>query len=433
MHISPVLLVGAYSGILSQNIFETPFQICYNGVKVIPQKNILMEMNFMKSKYLSKRYWKDQSTPMGKVNDLAKQFDDVIDLSLGDPDITTHDIIIENAFEDAKAGHTKYTDFRGDPELRSEIVKFYDEEYEVPVNDSEVMVTASGCIAMYLVMEAILDDGDEVIMHAPFFTPYPQQVELARGIPVILDTFEDEDFQVNIERLEGLITERTKAIVINTPNNPSGTCFTKETMNNVAEIAKKHDLLVIADDIYGSYSYQEPFIPLITLEGMRERTITINSFSKDFTMTGWRVGNIIAPDYIIKVIQQINENVVFTAPSISQRAAIHALRNRTVIQPTAIEEYRKRVFYAADRINNIPKLSVLSPKGTFYLFVNIKEMGLTSAEASELILNEAHVLGIPGNAFGDCGEGYLRFACTVNTESLKEAFDRIEKMDIFNK
>jgi aspartate/methionine/tyrosine aminotransferase len=366
------------------------------------------------------------------VDELAKQFDDVIDLSLGDPDLTTHDIIIDKAFEDAKAGHTKYTDFRGDPELRTEISKFYNEEYGVSVDDREVMVTASGCIAMYLVLEAILDDGDEVIMHAPFFTPYPQQVELARGIPVILDTFEDEDFQVNMDRLEGLITERTKAIVINTPNNPTGTCFTKETMENVASMAKKHDLIVIADDIYGSFSYVEPFIPMITLDGMRERTITINSFSKDFTMTGWRVGNIIAPDYIVSVIQQINENVVFTAPSISQRGAIYALRNRTIVQPDAIEEYRKRVFYASKRINNIPKLSVLSPKGTFYLFVNIKKMGMTSAEASELILNEAHVLGIPGNAFGDCGEGYLRFACTVNIETLKEAFDRIEKMGIFN-
>lgn len=387
----------------------------------------------MKSKYISKRYWKDKSTPMGKVDELAKQFDDVIDLSLGDPDLVTHNIIIENAFEDAKAGHTKYTDFRGDPELRNEISKFYREEYDVNVEDREIMVTASGCIAMYLVMEAILDDGDEVIMHAPFFTPYPQQVELARGVPVILDTFEDEDFQINTERLEELITERTKAIVINTPNNPSGTCFTKETIENIARIAKKHDLLVIADDIYGSFSYQEPFIPIVTLDGMRERTITINSFSKDFTMTGWRIGNIIAPDYIVSIIQQINENVVFTAPSVSQRAAIHALRNRATVQPPMVEEYRNRVIYAAERINNIPKLSVLSPKGTFYLFVNIKEMGMTSAEASKLILNEAHVLGIPGNAFGDCGEGYLRIACTVNMERLKEAFDRIEKIDIFER
>ncbi|MCH4890159.1 pyridoxal phosphate-dependent aminotransferase [Acidaminobacter sp. JC074] len=385
----------------------------------------------MKYKYISKRYHVDKSTPMGQVDELAKKYEGVIDLSLGDPDITTHQIIIEKAFEDAKNGHTKYTDFRGDPELRDEIRKFYGEEYNIDLLDEEIMVTASGCVAMYLVLEAILDDGDEVIMHAPFFTPYPQQVELTRGVPVILDTFEEEDFQINMERLEKLITDKTKAIVINTPNNPTGTCFTLETMRNIASIAKKHDLLVIADDIYGSYSYQEKFVPFLSLEGMKERTITINSFSKDFTMTGWRVGNIIAPSYMIKVIQLINENVVFTTSSVSQRAAIAALQNRKMIQPDMILEYKSRMFYAADRINKIKNLSVLPPKGTFYLFVNIRKTGLTSAEISELILREARVLGIPGNAFGDCGEGFIRFACTVNKEALKEAFDRIEEMEMF--
>jgi aspartate/methionine/tyrosine aminotransferase len=148
-------------------------------------------------------------------------------------------------------------------------------------------------------------------------------------------------------------------------------------------------------------------------------------------MTGWRIGNIIAPEFIIKTIQQINENVVFTAPSISQRGAIYALRNREIVQPSMISEYKERAFYAAERINNIPNMSVLKPKGTFYLFVNIKKTGLSSIDASDAILKEAHVLTIPGVAFGECGEGYVRIACTVGVERLKEAFDRIEKMDIF--
>lgn len=148
-----------------------------------------------------------------------------------------------------------------------------------------------------------------------------------------LPTYEEEDFQINIERLESLITERTKALVINSPSNPTGNCLTVETMEKIAEIAERHDLIVIADDIYTAFSYQNPFVPFGSLPGMKERTIILNSFSKNFTMTGWRVGNIIAPDYIIKVIQQINENVVFTAPSISQRAAIHALRHRAEVQP----------------------------------------------------------------------------------------------------
>ena len=386
----------------------------------------------MKHKFIAKRYWKDQSTAMGQSDVMAKSFDDVINLSLGDPDLITDDIIIEGAFKDAEAGHTKYTDFRGDPELRAEICKFYKEEYDMDVKDEEVFVCASGCLAMYLVLEAILDDGDEVIMQAPYFTPYPQQVELARGIPVELPTYEEEDFQIDTDRLESLINERTKAIIINSPSNPTGNCLTVETMEKIAAIAKKYDLIVISDDIYTSFSYQNPFVPIASLNGMKERTIVINSFSKNFTMTGWRIGNIIAPDYIIQIIQQINENVVFTAPSISQRAAIYALRNRDIIQPPMIEEYRKRMFYAAERINEIPKLSVIyPPKGSFYLFMNIKKTGLTSVQACDLILKEAHVLMLPGNAFGKCGEGYVRIACTVGVDKLKEAFDRISKIKDF--
>ena len=386
----------------------------------------------MKHKFIAKRYWKDQSTAMGQSDIIAKSYDDVINLSLGDPDLITHDIIIDNSYADAKTGHTKYTDFRGDPELRQEIVNYYKEEYAMDVKDEEVFVCASACLGMYLALEAIIDDGDEVILQAPYFTPYPQQVKLARGVPVELPTYEEEDYQINIKRLESFITERTKALVINSPSNPTGSCLTVEVMKEIADIVLKYDLIVISDDIYTSFSYQNPFVPIASLPGMKERTIIINSFSKNFTMTGWRVGNIIAPDYIIKVIQQINENVVFTAPSISQRAAIYALRNRREIQPPMVDEYRKRMFYAAERINRIPKLSVIyPPKGSFYLFINIKKTGLSSVEAAELILKEAHVLVLPGDAFGNCGEGYVRIACTVNVEKLKEAFDRIEKITIF--
>lgn len=386
----------------------------------------------MKHRFIAKRYWKDQSTAMGQSDVLAKTFDDVINLSLGDPDLITDGIIIDGAFRDAKAGHTKYTDFRGDPELREEICRYYREEYAMEVKDEEVFVTASACLGMYLALEAILDDGDEAILQAPYFTPYPQQVELAGGIPVELPTYEEEDFQIAADRLESLITERTKALVINSPGNPTGSCLTTDTMEKIAAIAEKYDLIVISDDIYTAFSYENPFVPIGSLDGMRERTIILNSFSKNFTMTGWRIGNIIAPDYLIRTIQQINENVVFTAPSISQRAAIYALRHRNEIQPPMIEEYKKRMFYAAERINMIPKLSVIyPPKGSFYLFINIKESGLTSVEAADLILQEAHVLMLPGNTFGSCGEGYLRIACTVNTDVLGDAFDRIEKMKEF--
>ena len=386
----------------------------------------------MEKKYLSKRYQNMKGTAMGASDVAAKSFNDVINLSLGDPDMITPEIIIDKAFEDAKAGHTKYTDFRGYPELRDEIRKFYKEEYGLDVKDEEVFVCTSGCIAMYLVMEAILNDGDEVILQGPYFTPYPGQVTLARGIPVEMPTYEEEDFQINTERLESMINEKTRAIVLNSPNNPTGSCLTLETMEKVAEIVKKHDLILVADEIYTSFSYENKFIPFRSIEGMAERTITINSFSKNFVMTGWRIGNIIAPDYIVDAIKKINEGVAFTAPSISQRAALHALRHRNEVQPKIVNEFRERMFYAAERINQIPNMHVIyPPKGSFYLFPNIKATGLTSKEVADRILQEAHVLVLPGDAFGSCGEGHLRICCTVGKEKLEEAFNRISKMDIF--
>lgn len=384
----------------------------------------------MKHKFIAKRFWKDYSTAMSSSYALARKFDDCINLSLGDPDLITDSRITNAALHDALEGHTKYTDFRGDPELRAVIADYYRDELGVVLKDEEIMVSCA-CLAMNLALQAVLDEGDEVIIHAPYYTQYPNQIELAHGVPVVLDTLEEEDFQINVERLEALITERTKVLIINTPNNPTGNCFTKETMENIAALAIKHDLIVISDEIYTLYSFQNPFMSMLQIDGMKERTIVINSFSKDYTMTGWRVGHIIAPDYIVNVIRQISEKLVFTSPSVSQRAAKYAMEHRAEIQPAMREEYRSRVFYAAERINKIPNMSVLPPKGTFYLFFNIKKTGLSSAEVSDRILKEAHVLTLPGNAFGDCGEGYIRIACTVGVDKLAEAFDRIEKMAIF--
>lgn len=385
----------------------------------------------MKHRFLSKRYWNSIDTAMGESGSLTNEYDDIINLSLGDPDLITDERIIEAAMKDAKMGHTHYTDFFGDPELRREIVNYYEEDYSIRFAMDEIMVTTSGCHAMWLVLEAILDDGDEVIIHEPYFTPYPQQIELTRGKPVILETYEEEGFEVNVERLEKLITNRTKALIINTPNNPTGVCFSRDKMKEIAYIARKHDLIVIADDIYTSFSYAEPFVPMVSLEGMKERTITIGSFSKNFVMTGWRVGYVAAPEFIIKTIKNINENNVFTAPSVSQRAAIYALQMRNEITPVIVKEYKERMMYAYERICRIPNMSCLSPKGSIYMFVNIKKTGLSSKEVCERLLKEAHILALPGSTFGKCGEGYLRFALTVSIDKLRDAFDRIEKMDIF--
>ncbi|HYF83855.1 MAG TPA: pyridoxal phosphate-dependent aminotransferase [Clostridia bacterium] len=385
----------------------------------------------MKHKFLSKRYWNNFSTPMAEVVELAYRYDDIINLSLGDPDLTTDSRIITEAFKDASKGHTRYTDSLGDPELREEISNYYKNSYGYQVGMSEVMAVVGACHGMYLALEAILDDGDEVIVPEPYFTPYAHQIQLAGGRMVTLETFEEEGFQINNERLEALITNRTKAIIINSPNNPTGAYYSRKTLEALAEIAIANDLLIISDDVYGAFSFIEQFYPITTIAGMKERTITVGSFSKDYAMTGWRIGYILAPDYLISCIRDINEGVCFSAPSISQRAAIHALRQREKIQPALVAEYKKRVFYACEHIDKIAGISVLSPQGSFYLFVNIKRTGLTSAEVSRRILEEAHVLVVPGNAFGKSGEGYIRIACTVNVDILRDAFNRIGSMGIF--
>lgn len=387
----------------------------------------------MKHIFISKRYWNSITTPMGESVSLFEKYDDIINFSLGDPDFNTPEPIIDLAMEDAKKGHTHYTDSYGDPELRDEITKFYKEEYGLDIKREEIMVTTSGCHAMWLVLEAILDDEDEVIIPDPYFTPYPQQVKLARGKPVFLPTYEEEMFEINVERLERLITNRTKAIIVNTPHNPTGTCYNRKTMQEIAMIAKKYDLIVIADDVYTEFSFEEPFIPMVSLGGMRERTITISSFSKNFAMTGWRIGYILAPDFIVDTVKDINENNVFTAPSVSQRAALHALRLRKKVCPPIINEIKNRMMYAYDRIKRIPKLSTLPPRGSMYMFVNIKETGLNSTEFCDLLLKEAHIVAIPGIAFGECGEGFIRLALTIGVSEMEEAFNRVEKLSILNR
>lgn len=388
----------------------------------------------MKNKFIAERHlnYVNKGAAMAKSDVVAASMSDCINLSIGNPDFDTDQRVIDAAFADAGNGCTGYTNFQGDPELRAEIAKMYKEEYDMDVKDGQILITPSGCGSLYMIMAMICEPGDEIIVQAPYFSSYCLQIELNGGKIVELPTYEEDDFQVKPERLEALITDRTKAILINSPSNPTGNCLSVETMKEIAAIAVKHDLLVIADDIYTAYSYQDKFVPFASLPGMMERTITINSASKDYIMCGWRVGNVILPEDMMEVALRINQGMIFCAPSVSQRALIHAIRMRHEVQPAVVEEFKKRLTYGAERVNAIKNMhTVFPPKGTFYLWINIKDTGMTSNEVSEYILEHAHVLLLPGNNFGDCGEGFLRASLTVPVEQIKEAFDRIEKLDIF--
>lgn len=380
----------------------------------------------MSKTFLAKKYWNAAATPMGEAAAFANR-KDLINLSIGDPDLNTDFKIIEEAFNDAKKGYTHYTDSAGYIELRAEVSKLYKKRYGVNIDTSEIMITVGACHGMYLALQAVLDPGDEVIIHEPYFTPYYQQVTLAGGIPVMLHTYEEEGFEINPKKLEALITDRTKAIIINSPNNPTGACFCIDTLKAVADIAVKNDLLVLSDEVYDAFTFDEPFTSFIALEGMKQRTVVLQSFSKDYAMTGWRIGYTIAPGHIISCMKDINEGICFSAPSVSQRAALYALRLDEGIRQPIVEEYKKRVMYAAKRINETSLLSVLQPKGSIYVFANIKKCDMSSEEFAAKLLEKAGVLVLPGSAFGKSGEGFIRIACTVSIEILEEAFNRINK------
>lgn len=379
----------------------------------------------MNRNYIAKRF---QSLKPGLSLDAAAlgRYDDIIDLSIGDTDIVTDTRIIEAAFADAKAGYTHYGNPKGDPELIQALCRAWEEDFGQSITEDQVLVTASSCLGMSLVMLGILDPGDEVLVPGPYFGPYRDQIELAGGVCVEVPMYAEEGYAISEQRLCKAVTPRTKAIIFNNPCNPTGMAYERADLEAIARVAQRYDLLVAADEIYTAYLYEGSFIPLRTLPGMAGRTITLNSFSKNFLMTGWRVGCIIAEPELLSVFSAINASLIYTAPSVSQRAALRALSLRGDIRQRYVNQYLERVRYASARVSALPYLSLVPPKGTFYLFPGIEKTGLNAPDFCQILLEQAHILVAPGDAFGCAGQGHFRIACTVGTDKLKEAFDRME-------
>ena len=381
----------------------------------------------MNRNFIARRF---QSGDAGLTLDteaLAK-YKDIIDLSIGDTDFTTDESIINAAFRDAKAGYTHYGDPMGDPELIDAVCRAWQEDFAQPLSRDHVLVSASSCLGMAIVMLSILDPGDEVIVFSPYFALYRAQIELAGGVCVDVSTYDYEDYAIDEARLRAAITPRTKAIVFNNPNNPTGMGYDMKTMEILARVAQEKDLLILADEIYTTYIYEGDFRPIRTLPGMAERTITLNSFSKNFLMTGWRVGVVIAEPEYLAVMNRINGAMIYSAPSISQRAAIQALAVREEIRKKYVSAYRDRIFYSAERIEKIPYLTLVRPKGTFYLFPGVEKTGLDDKQFCKELLERAHILVSAGSPFGATGANHFRIACTVGIDQLKAAFDRMEQL-----
>ena len=379
--------------------------------------------------YIARRFQNAQSG-LSLDTEALRRYNDVIDLSIGDTDFTTDRRIIDAACRDACAGYTHYGDPKGDPELIEAICRAWMEDFGESVTPGEVLVTTSSCMGMAQVMLGLLNPGDEVIVFGPYFAVYKQQIELAGGVCVEVETRAEDGFTPREDALRAAVTPRSRALILNTPCNPTGAAYSRETLEMIARVAIERDLLVAADEIYTRYLYDGAFIPLRTLPGMRDRTVTLNSFSKNFMMTGWRVGCIVAHPDLIRVFQHVSNGMTYTAPSISQRAALHALKIREEVAEEYISQYKARVFYTADRLETIPWITLCRPRGTFYLFPGIEKTGLSDAEFCKRLLEEAHLMVSPGSAFGRAGRGHFRIAATVPMDRLKEAMDRMERMNI---
>lgn len=354
-----------------------------------------------------------------------RRYSDVIDLSIGDTDFTTDRRVIDAAYADACAGHTHYGDPKGDPELIEAIRRAWKEDFHQEISADEVLVTTSSCMGMSQALMGILNPGDEVIVFGPYFAIYANQIAMAGGRAVEVTTCEADGYCPREEAVRNAIGARTRAMIINTPTNPTGAAYDRATLEMLARLAQEYDLLVLADEIYTRYLFDGEFIPMRTLPGMADRTVTLNSFSKNFLMTGWRVGYIIAHPELISVFQYVNDGLTYVAPSVSQRAAIRALELRNEIADEYITQYRSRVYYAADCIEKIPYLTLFRPRGTFYLFPGIAQTGMGDREFCAFLLEKAHLLVSPGCVFGQAGQGHFRIACTVSQEKLAEAMQRL--------
>ena len=358
---------------------------------------------------------------------MAKAYDDVIDFTLGDPDVPTHQKIKDAGSKAIQDGKTRYSQNAGLLELRNVISDYYIRkegfEYD-PI--SEIMVTVGAMEGLYLALLSITNPGDEYIIPAPYYVNYGQMVHMCGGSPVIVDKPAEEPLTFRIEDIEAAITTKTKAIIINTPSNPSGKIIPWNRIEKLAELAKKHDLYVISDEVYKCLIYGEnKFKSIVSIEGMRERTILTNSLSKEFCMTGWRIGYVLANKEIVANMTKLQENVCACAPLPSQYAAIEALSSKEDYSANMKSIFSERRDALVSGINSIKGLSCTPPDATFYLMVDISKTGLKSFDFACKLLESVHVAVVPGVTYGQSCDNYVRIAFTKNVDVIKQGVERI--------
>lgn len=364
-----------------------------------------------------------------KLFNMAKAYDDVIDFTLGDPDVQTHQAIKDAGSKAIQDGKTRYSQNAGLLELRETIANYYKRTEGFSYDaQSEIIVTVGAMEGLYLALLSLINPGDEVIIPAPYYVNYVQMVALCHGTPVVIDNPEADELSFNVEDVEAAITSHTKIIIINTPSNPSGHIIPQDKIAALAEISKRHNLVVISDEVYKCLMYDGvAFRSIVAVEGMRERTVLVNSLSKEFCMTGWRVGYVLAPQELVATMTKLQENVCACTPLPSQYAAIEALSGRENYSANMVETFTRRRNLLVKGISQIPLLRCNAPEATFYLMVDIAATGMRSEEFAFALLQDQHVAVVPGIAYGKSCDHYVRIAFTIEEEKIREGVRRIAK------
>lgn len=359
--------------------------------------------------------------------DIVSDMEDVISLSIGEPDFRTPWHVSRAAIESLEKGRTWYTPNRGFEKLRVEIADFVKRKYELKyAPKTEILVTVGGSEALDLAMRCLLNPGDEVLIHQPSFVCYEPLTLMTGAVPKIIDTKKENSFRLTPQELEAAITDKTKLLILSYPNNPTGAVMRKADLEALAEVIIKHDLLVISDEIYSELTYSGKHVSMGAIEGMRERTVVINGFSKAFAMTGWRLGYAMGPATIIEMMTKLHQYGIMSAPTVAQYAAIEALKNGDKDIEKMRSEYEMRRRYVVGEFNAMG-LTCFEPFGAFYSFPCIKSTGLTSEEFCTKLLESKKVAIVPGNAFGESGEGFVRVSYSYSLKHLREAISRIRE------
>ena len=374
---------------------------------------------------LSKKVVEIKPSGIRKFFDIVSEMKDAISLGVGEPDFDTPWHIREEGIYSLERGRTFYTSNAGLKELKEEIVRYLKRRCELEYEANQVLVTVGGSEAIDIGLRAMLDQGDEVLIPQPCYVSYLPCVTLADGVPVTINLKAENEFRLTKQELLDSITEKTKVLIMPFPNNPTGSIMERKDLEEIAEVVIEKDLFVISDEIYSELTYGQDHVSIASLPGMKERTIVINGFSKSYAMTGWRLGYAVGPKAIIDQMIKIHQFAIMCAPTTSQYAAVEALKNGDDDVAKMREAYDQRRRYLVTRFNEMG-MPCFEPKGAFYVFPCIKDFGMTSDEFASTLLQEEKVAVVPGTAFGDCGEGFLRISYAYSIENLKIALDRIE-------